>query len=237
VTSDNGQHVAVTAHRGASAYYPENTRPAFEAAIALNVERIEFDVRCTADARLVIIHDDRVDRISDGRGAVCDLSLEQILALDAGAWFGSDFAGERFLTLPDVLDLIPSTVWLNVHLKATDEDRSQLVAAVVAQLVDRQLLGRSFITGAEPILLEARRLQPAIGICSNLPVARCVEIGCRILQPSNAITTPELVTEAHANGIQVHPFFADDPVEMRRLIDCGVDGMLTNDPALLQEVR
>lgn len=229
--------VEVTAHRGASAHYPENTASAFAAAIELGVERIEFDVRRTRDAGLVIIHDDRVDRISDGRGAVSDLTLEQILALDAGSWRGEAFARERFLTLADVLDMMPAATWLNVHLKVTDADRADLVSDVLEELTGRHLLDRAFITGAEPILLEARRLLPEIEICSNLPVHRCVDIGCRILQPANTITTQALVAEAHAEGIQVHPFYADDPEEMRRLIDCGVDGILTNDPEKLQQVR
>jgi glycerophosphoryl diester phosphodiesterase len=229
--------VAITAHRGASTHHPENTRSAFDAAIKLGVESIEFDVRRTKDGGLVIIHDDRVDRISNGTGRVSDLTTAQILALDAGAWFGQAFEGERFLTLAQTLDLMPTSTRLNVHLKATDDaDRSKLVATVVEQLLHRELLGRAFITGSEPILLEARRVVPQIEICSNLPPSRCAEIGCRILQPSNSITTAELVAEAHSLGIEVHPFYADDRDEMRRLIACGVDGILTNDPETLQSI-
>ena len=229
--------IAVTAHRGASTHYPENTRAAFEAAIDLSVECIEFDVRCTKDRGLVIIHDDRVDRISDGSGVIGDMTTAQVRSLDAGSWFGPQFGGERFLTLEQTLDLMPASMRLNVHLKATDADRTHLVEAVIERLSDRRLHDRAFITGAEAILLEARRVAPQIAICSNLPVARCDEIDCRILQPSNQITTPELVAEAHKSGIEVHPFYADDPDEMRRLIECGVDGILTNDSRLLQQVR
>jgi glycerophosphoryl diester phosphodiesterase len=77
---------------------------------------------------------------------------------------------------------------------------------------------------------------PEVAICSNLPVPRCVEIDCRILQPANGITDRQLVTEAHEHGIEVHPFYADEEVEMRRLIDCGVDGILTNHPRRLQSL-
>ena len=85
-------------------------------------------------------------------------------------------------------------------------------------------------------MLSARRVLPEIEICTNLSVPRCVEIGCRILQPANGITTRELVDEAHENGIEVHPFYADDPDEMQRLVDCGVDGILTNHPQRLQNL-
>jgi glycerophosphoryl diester phosphodiesterase len=226
--------VTITAHRGASGDHPENTRAAFQAAIDLSVHTIEFDVRLTRDRQLVVIHDDRVDRISNGTGAVAELDLAQVLQLDAGSHVHTKFAGEPFLTLAQTLDLMPRQMRLNVHVKATDTDREVLVPLVVEELVRRRLLATAFVTGAEANLLSARRVEPQIEICSNLPVPRCVEIGCRILQPANGITTPALVQEAHAAGIEVHPFYADEPAEMQRLIDCGVDGVLTNYPRRLQ---
>lgn len=227
---------AVTAHRGASGDHPENTRAAFQAAIDLQVEAIEFDVRLTRDAQPVIIHDDRVDRISNGTGLVAELELEYLLQLDAGSHMHASFAGERFLALAQTLDLMPPQMRLNVHIKATDSDREQLVPLVVEQLLQRRLLSTAFVTGPEPTLLAARNVAPEIDICSNLPVPRCVDIGCRILQPANGITTQALVAEAHAAGIEVHPFYADTPEEMQRLLDCGVDGILTNFPKRLQEL-
>lgn len=227
---------SVTAHRGASGDHPENTRAAFQAAIDLGVEAVEFDVRLTRDTQPVVIHDDRVDRISNGTGAVAELELADLLQLDAGGHMHARFAGERFLTLEQTLDLMPAQMRLNVHIKATDIDRERLVPLVVEELVQRQLLSTAFVTGAEPTLLAARRVTPQIEICSNLPVPRCVAIGCRILQPANGITTPALVAEAHTAGIEVHPFYADKPEEMHRLLDCGVDGILTNFPARLQSV-
>lgn len=228
--------VAVTAHRGASGDYPENLRTAFQAAIDLAVDIIEFDVRLTRDGGLVVIHDERVDRISDGTGRVDELDLAQILELDAGAPFDERFAGEPFLTLDQTLDLMPANMRLNVHVKASDTDRELLVRRVVDELLRRELMATAFVTGAEANLLVARRIAPEIAICSNLPVSRCVEIDCRILQPANGITTAELVEDAHAKGIQVHPFFADDTTEMQRLIECGVDGILTNFPHRLQNL-
>lgn len=144
------------------------------------------------------------------------------------------FAGEPFLTLTQTLDLMPRNMGLNVHVKATDADRDLLVPLVVEELVRRRLLATAFVTGAEANLLSARGVAPQIEICSNLPVPLCVEIGCRILQPANGITTTALVAQAHSAGIEVHPFYADEPEEMQRLIDCGVDGLLTNFPRRLQ---
>jgi glycerophosphoryl diester phosphodiesterase len=228
--------VSVTAHRGASGRYPENTRAAFLAAIELGVDIIEFDVRLTRDQQLVVLHDAGVERFAPGGGEAAELDLAQLLEIDAGTWFHEEFAGQRLLSLQQTLELMPPSMRLNVHVKATDGDREALVSLVVAELHRRELLTTAFVTGAEQNLLIARGLEPRLAICSNLAVSRCVEIGCRILQPANGIATEELVREAHEAGIEVHPFYADDIAEMERLINCGVDGILTNHPERLQKL-
>lgn len=232
--------VAVVAHRGASGTFPENTARAFREAICLGVEMIEFDVRMSADGQLIVIHDETVDRTSNGSGRVAEMTLAEIETLDAGGWFAAEFAGERFLTLSQTLELMPPEMRLNVHVKASEVDREQLISKVVEELVRRERLGTAFVASDQASLILARQLEPRLEICNlsvNPPedyVRRSQAIGCRILQPGNAMTTAELVAEAHRFGMEVNPFYADDEQEMRRLIDCGVDGILTNFPQRLQ---
>jgi len=235
--------VAVVAHRGFSGAYPENTASAFAAAIRLGVEMIEFDVRRTLDDGLVCIHDPTVDRTSDGTGTVAEMPLAALRELDAGGWLAPQFAGERFVTLQEALDLMPAGVRLNVHVKAGADDRQRVVPAVAAELARRGLLARAFIASDQESLVLARRAVPELVLC-NLSVepvadyvARSAAIGCRVLQPGNGVTTPELVAAAHRAGMEVNPFYADDPGEMRRLIECGVDGILTNWPDRLQRLQ
>ena len=125
---------------------------------------------------------------------------------------------------------------LNVHIKASDESRDALVPLVVDELVRRNLTESAFATGNEATMVAARSIAPHLEICTNLPVPRCLEIGCHILQPANSITTADLVTEAHHHGLEVNPFFADEPDEIRRLIECGVDGLLTNYPSRMLDL-
>lgn len=232
--------VSVVAHRGASGTHPENTAAAFAEAVRLQTEMIEFDVHLTADGQLIVIHDSTVDRTSDGSGAVAEMTLAELKELDAGSWFAPAFAGERFLTLGETLDLMPRTMRLNVHVKADGAVRKQLVPMVVDELTRRQLLDTAFIASDQDSLRVARGREPRLAICnlSVNPVEEYVErsaaIGCRILQPGHAITTPELVSAAHARGMEVNPFYADTEDEMRRLVACGVDGILTNQPERLQ---
>ena len=239
---DSKSPLAVISHRGASGTHPENTEAAFAEAARLGVESIELDVHRSADGGLILIHDGTVDRTSDGSGRVSELTTAQIRALDAGSWFDPRFAGQRFLILEEGLELIPDSVRLNVHVKAYDHDR-QVAPEVVDVLTARGRLGNAFMAADEPTLACAREREPSLEIC-NLSVhpvdgyvARSARMGCRILQPGHGVTTKELVGHAHAHGMEVNPFFADEEEEMRRLIDCDVDGILTNRPKRLQRVR
>jgi glycerophosphoryl diester phosphodiesterase len=92
------------AHRGASGYAPENTRAAFDRALALGSDAVETDVQLTADGELVIFHDGTVERTSDGRGPLADYTLAELRRLDLGGWFAPEFAGQRVLTVAEMLD-------------------------------------------------------------------------------------------------------------------------------------
>ena len=130
--------------------------------------------------------------------------------------------------------MAPNTMRLNVHIKGDDRDREVVVPLVVRELVQRGLLQSAFVAGSEATVTAARRVAPDVDICTNLSVARCVAIKCGIMVPANDITTYELVEQAHRHGIEVNPFYADDETEMRRLVECGVDGIMTNVPERLQ---
>ena len=232
--------VAVFAHRGASGSHPENTAAAFGEALRLGVEAIEFDVRMSADRQMIVCHDATVDRTSDGSGEIRKMSLAQIKEMDAGGWFGGEFAGERFLTLAEALDLLNGDVLSNVLVKVADHDREILVPLVARELVRRDLYDRAFLAADQLALALMRRVDAQLEIC-NLSVEpyknyilRSRALECRILQPGKAATNADFVAEAHRYDMVVNPFYADAEEEMIRLVKCGVDGILSNEPAKLQ---
>lgn len=104
VTKKDQKQITTVAHRGASSYAPENTMPAFEKSVDMKAEMLEVDVQMSKDGELVVIHDHTIDRTTDGRGAVKDLTYEEIRNLDAGNHFSKEFAGEKIPTLSEVLD-------------------------------------------------------------------------------------------------------------------------------------
>ena len=234
--------VAVFAHRGASGTHPENTAAAFGEALRLGVEAVEFDVRLSADRQMIVCHDATVDRTSNGSGEIRQMVGAEIKELDAGGWFAAEFAGERFLTLAEALDLLVGDVRLNVHVKVDDHDREILAPLVARELVRRDLYDRAFLAADQLALALVRRVDARLEIC-NLSVEpytnyilRSRALECRILQPGNAATDVDLVNKAHELGMEVNPFYADSEDEMLRLIACEVDGILTNEPAKLQDV-
>ena len=235
--------VSVVAHRGFSGKYPENTKLAFEKALALNVEMVEFDVQLSQDRQLIVIHDPTVDRTSDGTGKIEELTLAEIKALDAGSWFAPQFRGQRFLTFQEALDLLAGQVRLNIHIKAEEHNREEIVPQVVGEMKRRELFATAFVASDEQSLVLAKKLAPQLEICnlSTEPtetyIQRSQQIGCKIIQPGNWQVDQKFMAQAHKSGLEVNPFYADDDAEMRRLIDCGVDGILTNHPDLLLDLR
>lgn len=235
--------VSVVAHRGFSGKYPENTQLAFEKALALNVEMVEFDVQLSQDRQLIVIHDPTVDRTSDGTGKIEELTLAEIKALDAGSWFAPQFRGQRFLTFQEALDLLAGQVRLNIHIKAEEHNREEIVPQVVGEMKRRALFATAFVASDEQSLVLAKKLAPQLEICnlSTEPIEtyiqRSQQIGCKILQPGNWQVDHKFMVQAHKFGFEVNPFYADDEAEMHRLINCGVDGILTNQPDLLLDLR
>ncbi len=224
----------ICAHRGASGTHPENTQAAFEEAIRVGAHMVEFDIRCTADHHLAIIHDSTVDRTTNGTGAVADLTFDYIRSLDAGQ-------GKKVLSLPEAM-AYASRVMLNIHANPENKDDALAIAqALVPYFANGDIYDQAFVTAVDQDLLKLlRAADPQIRLCNLLGqrtdsyVQTAVSSHpCEVLQPINAVVTHELVREAHAQGLKVNPFFADDEDEMNRLIGCGVDGILTNHPARL----
>jgi len=226
----------VCAHRGNSGPCPENTLAAFRSALALGVEMIEFDVAHTRDGRLVLLHDATVDRTTNGSGPVQEMTFERLRGLDAGD-------GERVPTLDEALALIPAEVILNVHVKPHSADPTRLVQEVATRLLADDRAESAFIAAGPDLIRALRDAGSPVRTCPLLGgaygpdyVAVGVELGCCALQPGHRTVSAEMVAEAHRRGRRVNVFYADEPAAMTRLIDLGVDGILTNWPERLLRI-
>jgi glycerophosphoryl diester phosphodiesterase len=236
------------AHRGASGHAPENTMAAFRRAVELGASFIETDLQITRDARVVAIHDFTLDRTTNGKGQVHLQTLEQIRALDAGAWFGGHegktFAGERVPTLKEILDFAKEHDVI-FYLEIKSGPAWGIEHAVVAALRDQNASARVVILSFDPSTLDSvHRLDSTMMtgfLCehpSNDLVERAVRAGARQLVARGDLITTEVVDKAHHAGLQVVAWTINEANQMQRLIASGVDGIITDYPdRLLSELR
>lgn len=225
----------IIAHRGASAAAPENTIAAFQQALDLHADGIELDVMLTADKQLVVIHDDTVDRTTNGSGRVADMTLEEIRALDAGE-------GEKVPTLSEVLDAFGGKLLINIELKNYTSIFDTLPVEVSKLIESYGLIEDVLISSFNPFNISRvrRRIPDAkLGLITQPGQAqrwiwRFFEYDS--LHPHFTDVDAILVSALHARNRKVNVWTVDDPQEIKRLVDLQVDGIITNDPKGAQEV-
>jgi glycerophosphoryl diester phosphodiesterase len=240
----------VVAHRGDSLHFPENTLPALNAAVALGVDWIELDVVTTSDGVVIVSHDTTAERCTDGRGAFINMTLEQVKALDAGTWFGSQFARARIPTLDEVISLVRGTgVRLCIEVKGDHEAEFLATArGVVTLLETRDFLQFASLSSFDiGCLAAARSWQPSLtvnldptpqdGTLSAWQLCKqCLHCGANFFSHTHRTVTRETVLEAHAHGLQLWAWTVNDRTKMEQMIALDVDAILSDDPALLQNV-
>jgi glycerophosphoryl diester phosphodiesterase len=226
------------AHRGASGRFPENTLSAFTAAIAAGAQMCELDVQLTIDGAVVVIHDETVERTTDGGGAVRSMTLAELKGLDAGVRFGPEFAGERIPTLEEVMTLVDGRCGLNIEIKRACVERK-----VCELIVERRALATAMISSFDwDALAVVRHFEPRVRVGllgSQWPVrlvGAAFELKAESINPRADIVTEDLCIAAHERNLSVYAWTVDEPDEMRRLIAFGVDGIMTNYPERLREV-
>ncbi|MBI3320127.1 MAG: glycerophosphodiester phosphodiesterase [Candidatus Omnitrophica bacterium] len=229
----------VIAHRGASASAPESTEAAIRAAVALKVDMVELDVQLTSDDRLVIFHDDRLERTTNGQGRLAAWRYPALGRLDCGSWFSPRFAGSRILLVSQALRLIPPWCRVNLELKGTGRSTT-MIRQVVRCLHWTRSIGRVVISAFHPPLLArlktaCPRIATAL-LCRRQPVRalrQAISLHCVALHPHASLIQPAVVAQTHAAGLRLHTWTVDGAEEAQRLLRMGIDGLITNDPERL----
>jgi glycerophosphoryl diester phosphodiesterase len=230
-------------HRGARGHAPENTMVSFATGADLGVDAVETDVQLSKDGEVVLIHDHTVDRTTDGRGFVKDLTLAELEALDAGSWFDPKFAGQRIPTLAELLAWAKGRVGVAIEIKNGPiyypGIAEKTVRLVRQQGMERQVILISF---DHLVLREAKRIAPEIatgilyvgGLADAVGAARAALADA--LNPHWAYVTSELVRTAHAARLAVSAWNPSDAATLRMLSDLGVDSAGTDYPELFGQV-
>ena len=233
------------AHRGASAYAPENTLEAFHLALEQGARLVEFDVKLTADQQVIILHDQTVDRTTDGSGNVKQLSVREIKKLDAGGWFDEKYRNVKIPTLDEVFESLGNSLCMNVELTNYATPFDGLVKRV-CELVKKHRLESSILFSSfyPTNLIQARNLLPEVP-CGQLALPGRSGwwqrswgglINIQADHPFTSDVTSNTVVKAHNHGRLIHVWTVNGPDEMRRLCGLGVDGFFTDDPLLAGKI-
>jgi glycerophosphoryl diester phosphodiesterase len=237
---------AIFAHRGASAYAPENTLTAFKLAIEQGSDGIELDAKLTSDGHVVVIHDGSVDRTTDGSGAIKSLTLEQLKQLDAGSKLPPLHKSEKIPTLAEVFEEVGRQILINVELTNYSSPIDDLPDRVAALVKEYNLQDSIFLSSFNIIaLLRARNLLPEtpLGLLTFAGLAG-LTVKSRLLHfsllfainPSYTDVTKNLVITAHQQNFKVFTYTVNRSEDMRQVIEAGVDGFFTDDPVLARKI-
>lgn len=229
----------VCAHRGFNTIAPENSMPAFGAAVAMGAEEIEFDLWYTKDGEIVSIHDATLERVSDGTGLVYEHTYEELLQYDFGIKCGEPFAGLKILKFEDILKKFACHTIMNIHVKTVDNNCAYDAAALrkIVDLIDKYDCRKYvyFMSGNEQFLRLAQEIAPDICRCAGAGddpwaiVDNAIRYACKKVQLFKPYFNQEMIDKAHENGIICNVFWSDDENETEQFLDMGIDTILTND--------
>lgn len=230
----------VIGHRGACAHAPENTLASFRLAADQKADAIELDAKLSADGQVMVIHDATVDRTTGGRGAVKNLSLAQLKTLDAGSFFGAQFAGEPIPTLDEVFESVGERVLINVELTNYATPGDALVEKVVDLVRRHGLEERVLFSSFQPLnLMRAQRLLPETPVAILALDGRAGwwarsfvmrRLSPFFVHPYFTDVDEEYIARQHAQTRRVNVWTINAPADLERLIRAGADGLITDDP-------
>ncbi len=247
-TDEQMPYPRVCAHRGLNRIAPENSLPAYGAAVALSAEEIEFDLRYTKDGEIVSVHDYKLERVSNGTGKISDYTYEELLQFDFGSHFSDNFKGLKIIKFEEILKKFACHVIMNIHAKNIPKflDEEKIIKKIVSLIKQYDCEKYVYImTGNDELMLKFKEIAPEIprcvgaGVIMNedevLPnksyeiVDRAIKMDCQKVQLFKPFFTQEMIDKAHKHGIICNMFYSDDEEETKEFLNMGIDVILTND--------
>lgn len=240
-----GRRTRVIAHRGFSGNAPENTLAAIREAIVVGADMVEIDVTLSSDGKIVVIHDETLDRTTNGTGLVSEQAFADLEKLDAGSWFGPRFAGEPIPTLGQVLAEVNGKILLNIEIKSEAVERG--IAAEVVETVRRSRMSDQIVISSfSPAALEQVHLKApgfVTAVLYNADVHRgrdavdiVEELGASAFNIKRQRLTPAMLSRCGEHGIPIGIYTVNKKRRMRRMIKKGVAAIFTDRPDRLIEV-
>jgi len=244
-----GDDFTVIAHRGASAYFPENTIPSFKGAIAMGADMVEIDVQLTSDKEVVVFHDEKISHCTDGRGKIANHTLAQLKKLDAGSWYDKIFKSTRIPTLAEVLGVCKNKIAVNIEIKTEAVSKmffggieEKCLKIVEQSGMNGHVVFSSFDTRA---IMHLKQIDNKVTVAvlfekkhygSKLPSDIIESAGADAFNCSDTEFNKKWLTNIKSNNIPVNIYTVNDAKNMKRFINMGVSGIFTNKPDILIRV-
>lgn len=239
----------IIAHRGASAYYPENTLASFEGAAALGADMVELDVQLTSDGEVVVFHDEKISRCTNGRGRIADHTLAELRTLDAGSWFDKRFRDEKIPTLAEVLHLCRGRIAVNIEVKteAVADGVSGGIEEKCLRTVDRAgMRGHVVFSSFDPraiLHLKAIDAETPVAVLyqkkyygQQLPSAIVSSLHADAFNCSARELDKGWLADLNDHAIPVNVYTVNEEKKMARWLALGIRGIFTNHPDVLKRV-
>ncbi len=235
--------VSLVGHRGALASAPENTLASFEEGLAQGANVLELDIHFSRDSELVVIHDFSVDRTTDGKGFVKDLTLAELKRLDAGCRFSPAFKNARIPLLREVLEWVKGRAWLAIEIKSEWITYDGIEAALVDQLHKQGMADQVMVISFDHCCIKrVKEMDPNIttGALYSARLVDAIQMArttrADVLRPRWPYSSPAEIQAAHAAGLAYAPWGPNDPKIWRQLVEMGVDTLSADHPAVLRAV-
>lgn len=232
----------VFGHRGASAYAPMNTLPAFELAVEQGADGVELDVHLSQDGQLIVLHDFTVDHTTDGHGYARDMTLAQIKQLDAGGWKGAQFKGVRIPTLDEVFAAVGHKLYINVEIKSETVETDGVEQKVAECIAKNGMTERVIVSSFNPLALKRfREITPEVPIgylymAGEQPFAEVMEkLAHEARHPQYTMIDQAYMDWAKQSGYRVNTWTVNDPLRAVELQNMGVDAIITDTPDVMLE--
>lgn len=227
----------IIAHRGGRKWAPENTMAAFRKSLAANVDGIELDIHRCKTGELVVIHDESLDRTTDGHGLIKEKTLAELKKLSAGAWYGKEFQGEQLPLLSEVLDLIDGKLVLNIEIKnapiAYQGIEDDLLALLAKYKYPKKIVISSFDHEVLERIHKKNRLYKVAFLGESLFIdlpGYAKQIGAQAWNPYYGELRTDSVEAAHKVPLEVNVWTVNDEKQWQSMTDMKVDGIITDDP-------
>ncbi|MBI1277086.1 MAG: glycerophosphodiester phosphodiesterase [Anaerolineaceae bacterium] len=231
----------VLGHRGARAYAPMNTIPAFELALKQGADGIELDTHLSKDGQLIVLHDFSVDATTNGKGFAKDFTLEELKELDAGSRFSPEFAGTRIPTLDEVFEAVGKKLFINVEIKSETQDTDGVEQAVADCIARHGLEGSTIVSSFNPLALRRfRAIMPVVPIgylySREYDFSEALQdFPHEAKHPEDDLIDAAYMEWARLNHYRVNTWTVNDPNRAVKLYQLGVDAIITDAPDVIIE--